>query len=275
MVYKCEPCNYECDQKGGYEKHIETEKHKKTVELFKLIEEQKRTIEECKTALQKQKENYECQLQKQKESYECQLDNKDKAQMKRIIAEANLITKCAILERTNETLARIAEKPVNITHNNTNYKTINNILNILSPEAIDYTQVNNIITAEVASRGADAIATAVHDKLLTDGNGKPKVVCTDPSRNKFKLKNELTGELMDDQNLENVKTNIRHQIDFNTMKRDAIRVAEMEATNNETAEVLAREYMSHMRLDGKAGKKLSCKVRRHYVSTAKVKFIDR
>ena len=127
----------------------------------------------------------------------------------------------------------------------------------------------------MASRGADAIATAVHDKLLTDGNGKPKVVCTDPSRNKFKLKNELTGELMDDQNLENVKTNIRDQIDFNTMKRDAIRVAEMEATNNETAEVLAREYMSHMRLDGKAGKKLSYKVRRHYVSTAKVKFLDR
>jgi len=287
IPYHCAPCQIDCQSQSTYDVHLQTEKHRCRIanieydkniqtikDLSRTIEDLSKTIEELSRKnedLIKKNEEFKITFEKQKESYECQLDNKDKAQMKRIIAEANLITKCAVLEETNEKLTRIAEKPVNITNNNTNYKTINKILNVISPEVIDYSQIHKYLTAEVASNGPEAVANAVHNNLLMDSNGNPKVICTDPSRNKFKIKDPNTGDLIDDINLEAVKLGIRDQIEFKQMKKDAHIVARLKVTKDETPEVLALSYMKSMRLNGETGRKLKNLAKQHYISTAKVK----
>jgi len=217
----CKPCEYTTDRKANYEGHLKTDKHLDRITLiqaqdietkYKLSIETIQDLSKTVENLKQQNQDLKVESLKQKESYECQLDNKDKVQMKRIISEANLITKCSMLEDEVRSLREIAKKPVNITNNNTNYKTVNKILNVISPEAIDYTQIHKYLTAEVASKGPEAVANAVHDNLLMDSNGKPKVICTDPSRNKFKVKDPNTGDLIDDLNLEGVKLGIRDQI---------------------------------------------------------------
>jgi hypothetical protein len=281
MPHHCEQCNLGFPSIARYDAHVETMKHRhlkaflqlpEILEtnqiLIKVIDSKDKIIDEKNKAI----EDLKVSLQKQKESYECQLDNKDKSQMKRIIAEANLITKCAVLEETNQTLFEIAKKPVNITNNNTNYKTVNKILSVISPEVIDYSKVNTYLTAEVASRGPEAMANAVHSNLLMDKNGKPKVICTDPSRNKFKIKDPITGDLIDDLNLEGIKLGIRDQIEFKQMKKNAHEVARLKATKDETPEVLALAYMKTMRLNGETGRRLKNIAKQHYIGTAKVKF---
>jgi hypothetical protein len=279
--YVCERCEYSTGHKPSYMKHCGTEIHSLRETIFNLreielkykeqsnlLDEQARIIEDLK----KQNEELKAISQKQTESYEHQLDNKDKVHHRRLLEEVKLTTRCADLEEQVRTLSEIAKKPITI--NNTNYKTVNKILNVISPEAIDYSSVSKYLTAEIASKGPETIAATVHNRLLMDDDGKPKVVCTDPSRNKFKIKDPLTGDIIDDLNLEQVTSNINDQIEYKQMKSECLKRAQIEALDGELPASLALEYMNNIRLRGKAGRKLKEKLRQHYVATAKVNFIE-
>ena len=273
MSQHCHPCDISFRGKKQYDTHLETSKHR---HLVSFLEQPKyiQTIEELKKRNEEHLKTIE-ELNKRIGSLECQLDNKDKANMRRLLEQEHITTRCAMLEQERDHLLGIANKPAApVTINQTNYKMINKILNVISPEAIDYKSVRDYITAELASNGPECIAKVVHDKLLMDSDGKPKVVCSDPSRNKFKIKDPDTGNIVDDVNLEHVKSSIRNHMDFERIKEDALRVAKMNVSGDEQPHLLATKYIDRMRLKGRAGRLLSNLLHKHYVGTAKVKFDD-
>lgn len=264
----CMQCGLTFNSVNEYSEHLLTDNH---IQLQAFLREQKYLSDiDCMNKrirdLIKENEN----LKQEIDSLECQLDNKDKAQMKRLIEERVLTERCANLRDERDHLREVNKKPLTI--NQTNYKTINKILNMISPEVIDYSQVRELLTASLASKGPEVVATTIHDRLLMDGNGKPKVVCTDPSRNKYKIKDPETGEIIDDPNLEQVKSNINEQMEFKSVKADCLKVAELEANGDECSAYVARQYMKSLKLNGITGRMLNKKLRLHYIPTAKLKF---
>lgn len=268
MPSVCDICNLRFRSVRCLETHLATDKHIRQ-EAFIRQPKYLQTIDEQSKIIEEQSKTIESQL-KEIESLECQLDNKDKAQMKRIIEEAKLTERCAQLQEAKNDLLELAKQP-KIVYN----KTTNKILNYLSSEPIDFSKAQSFLTAELAARGPEMIATAVHDNLLMDKHGKPKVVCTDPSRNKFKFKDPETGELMDDLNLEQTRRKINSQTDFKQLKQDCLDLAQNEAADNECVATLANEFLKSLRLRGKTRNILNRKAREHYLSTAKVNFLDK
>jgi hypothetical protein len=187
--YKCEYCLKIISSKQMLENHknncnvkkMKEEQEKKEIILKKDIElKEKDTII---TRLKTQNKNYKYQLEKQSENYKEQI-KKHEDQIKDL----------------QDKLERIANKAVDkpTTTNNTT----NNILNISS--VLDFNDINkakNIIENNLKINdiiyGQKSIALFVKDNLLTDEDGNPIYVCTDPSRFIFKFKNKV-GEISRD-----------------------------------------------------------------------------
>ena len=104
-----------------------------------------------------------------------------------------------ILESDHECIQEIAKQPKNITNtNNTN----NKILNIITPldlSSVDIikNKINNNYKLDYIFSGQKGIAKFAFDHILKDDEGNLKYVCTDPSRQIFKYKDE-TGEVRKD-----------------------------------------------------------------------------
>jgi len=103
----------------------------------------------------------------------------------------------------NQTIADIAKQPKNTT-NNTNIKTQNNtsnINNILTDYKTyeEYTNNERILSLakdnieEYFWKGQRGVAEFVYDRIAKTENGQMIICCTDPSRNRFKYKNESNG----------------------------------------------------------------------------------
>jgi hypothetical protein len=111
----------------------------------------------------------------------------------REIIELKSITN--ILKNDHDCLKDIARQPKNITNNN-------KILNIVTPLNLTNTdQLKTIIDTkyklDYIFSGQKGIAKFAIDHILKDEEGNPKYVCTDPSRQIFKYKDE-SGEVRKD-----------------------------------------------------------------------------
>ena len=108
-----------------------------------------------------------------------------------------------MLDKSNNTIAEIAKQPKNTT--NTNIKTqnnTNNIQNILSDfktyeENTSRERILSLLNDEDIEeyfwKGQRGVAEFVCDRIAKTDDGKMIICCTDPTRSRFKYKNESNG----------------------------------------------------------------------------------
>ena len=187
--FKCEYCDKILSTKQMLENHknICIIKKDKEIEILKkqleskdnkLKEQLQNKDKECKEQLQNKDKECKEQLEKQEEKYEDRIkDLQDKLE--------NLASK-AIERPTSVVSNTTTNNSLNIA-TSMDFDNIDHIKNLL----VKYLTINHIVD------GQKGIANFVRETMLTDDNGIPKYVCTDPSRYIFKYK-DTNGEIKKD-----------------------------------------------------------------------------
>ena len=141
-----------------------------------------------------------------------------------------------LLEKTTEEYRKIVEKTsTKITVKN-NY-THNNYLNLISQEPIKFSelskQLKELVNCESLMYNENDFHEHIVDNILRDENGKDKVLCTDINRKNFSYKDENSGELISDPELEKLREQLRNGSDIKIVKRDLLNklIEEYEDTN--------------------------------------------
>ena len=188
------------EKEKEYEERLK-EKEKECQERLKEKEKEcqerlKEKVKECQEKLKEKERDCEEKLKIK----EIEHDYQEKLKIKEIehnLKEKNAELKGQLmsLKEDHETLREIAKQPKNTTTNN-------NTLNITS--SIDFDNIDKIkdviqndFNINYAINGQKGIARFVKDKLLKDENGNLLYICTDPSRQIFKYKDNK-GEIRKD-----------------------------------------------------------------------------
>ena len=140
--------------------------------------------------------------------------------------------KILLLEKENtmnkekaEEYRKIVEKTATKTTVKNNY-THNNYLNYISSEPLKFSEIQNKIKDVVTTKTmmwADAdFNNHIVNNILKDDNGKDKVLCTDINRKNFSYKDENSGELISDPELEKLREQLRKGTDVKSLKRDLL-----------------------------------------------------
>jgi hypothetical protein len=130
-----------------------------------------------------------------------------------------------LLEKTTEEYRKIVEKTsTKITVKN-NY-THNNYLNLISQEPIKFSelskQLKELVNCESLMYNENDFHEHIVDNILRDENGKDKVLCTDINRKNFSYKDENSGELISDPELEKLREQLRKGTDIKIIKKELL-----------------------------------------------------
>jgi hypothetical protein len=197
--FNCEYCNKSFTSKQQLVIHFNVCVEKKIKEVLNEELEKKQIEYENKLFLELQKKDMELKekiKEKDTELKEKDMELKEKIKEKDILKEqlAELRGQLSLLKENHEFIKEIAKQP-KITN------TTNN-LNITS--SIDFNNIEMIkdviesdFNINYAIDGQKGIAKFISEKLLKDENGNLKYICTDPSRQIFKYKDNI-GEIKKD-----------------------------------------------------------------------------
>ena len=140
--------------------------------------------------------------------------------------------KILLLEKENtmnkekaEEYRKIVEKTATKTTVKNNY-THNNYLNYISSEPLKFSEIQNkikdVVTTKTMMWDDADFNNHIVNNILKDDNGKDKVLCTDINRKNFSYKDESSGELISDQELEKLREQLRKGTDVKSLKRDLL-----------------------------------------------------
>jgi len=183
--FTCKFCDKEFTLKHHLSQHNFTCRKK---EIYETINNQK---DELKKQFESEKEDLI-------KIFELELKNKEKiiCDLKEQISE--LRGRLFTLRDDHEVIKEIAKQPKTTTNTTTN----NNTLNITS--CIDFENINKIkdviendFNINYVLDGQKGVAKFVKEKLLKDDDGNPIYICTDPSRQIFRYKDN-SGEIKKD-----------------------------------------------------------------------------
>ena len=141
------------------------------------------------------------------------------------------------LEKSNESFRKIVEKAATKTtiKNNNNY-THNNYLNYISTEPIKISeipkQLKQFVNSETVMYDDNYFHDHIVDNILKDKNGKDKVLCTDINRKNFTYKDETSGELISDPELEKLREQLKKGTDIRQIRRDLLEKLVVEYEEN-------------------------------------------
>lgn len=141
-----------------------------------------------------------------------------------------------ILEKSSEEYRKIVEKAATkTTVKNYNH---NNYLNYISSEPLKLSevkkQVKSIMNCDTVMLDDNEFNEHIVDNILKDENGKDKVLCTDINRKNFTYKDEKSGQLVCDPELERIREQLRKGADVKSLKKNLLEklVKEYEDNNN-------------------------------------------
>jgi hypothetical protein len=124
-----------------------------------------------------------------------------------------------------EDLRKIVEKAATKTTVKNNY-THNNYLNYISSDPLRLSeipeQLKQIVNCETIMYDDTEFHNHIVDNILKDENGKDKVLCTDINRKNFSYKDERSGELISDPELEKLREQLKKGADMKSVKRDLL-----------------------------------------------------
>ena len=140
--------------------------------------------------------------------------------------------KILLLEKENtmnkekaEEYRKIVEKTATKTTVKNNY-THNNYLNYISSEPLKISEIQNkikdVVTTKTIMWDDADFNNHIVNNILKDDNGKDKVLCTDINRKNFSYKDENSGELISDPELEKLREQLRKGTDVKSLKRDLL-----------------------------------------------------
>jgi predicted transposase YbfD/YdcC len=124
------------------------------------------------------------------------------------------------IEKADE-YRKIVEKLATKTTVKNSY-THNNYLNYISSEPIRFSeipkQLKDVVTTNSLMFDDLEFHEHIVDNILRDENGKDKVLCTDINRKNFSYKDENSGELICDPELERLREQLRKGTDLSDIK---------------------------------------------------------
>jgi hypothetical protein len=193
-----------------------------TVSQIKNIYSHKKT-DKCLTVKKifEQKYNEYINKIKQLEINDKNLENEIKYLKEKIILleKENLMNK----EKAEE-YRKIVEKSATKTTVKNNYT--NNYLNLISQEPIRFgelsKQLKDVVTTNSLMFDEHEFHEHIVDNILKDENGKDKILCTDINRKNFSYKDETSGELISDPELERLREQLKKGADIKSVKRELL-----------------------------------------------------
>ena len=214
MNYNCEICNINFTTKRRLNTHTNTDKHQIVCKLFdswKL---------KHKNEIQEMENKYNI-LKKELEDKKKEIEDKDK--------------EIKLLQEKSEEYRKIVEKAATkSTFNNNNNYTHNNYLNYISSEPLKFKEIK-----EQAKKYINSVSVMyddedfhdhIVDNILKDKNGKDKVLCTDINRKNFTYKDENSGKMIYDPELERLREELKKGTDIKQIRSQLLEklVAEYE-----------------------------------------------
>ena len=152
--------------------------------------------------------------------------------------EKELITKdiqLKLFQDKYEDLRKIVEKAAIRTTIKNNYT--HNYLNYISTEPIKFqelkSQVKQLVNSETIMYDDEEFHDHIVDSILKDKSGKDKVLCTDINRKNFTYKDEKSGELISDPELERLREQLKKGTDIKKLRHDLLEKLVNEYEQNE------------------------------------------
>jgi len=227
-MIKCIHCDSEIT-KHNITRHQKTEGCLRIQKLILKKEEIFKTeIQNQKEEIKKLKEEITI-LNNKNMSIETKLkDSNDKAEEYRKIVE-----KCA--SKTTTT--------TNVVNNN---KNTYNHLNYISSEPINFRDLKHdlskVITTKSMFYDDEDFNNHIINNILKDENGKDKVLCTDINRKNFSYKDENSGELISDPELENLRERLRKGVDIKIIRQELLDKLILKYQDNPNVEPYEKLY---------------------------------
>jgi hypothetical protein len=199
----CNLCDTKLSYKRDLPKHQTTERCKS---IHKLINNKINIFIEEKKELQNQNIILQSEL----------------IELKKQLDEKNYQIK--LLEKSSEEYRKIVEKAATkTTVKNYNH---NNYLNLISSEPIHFNelpkQLKQFVNCDSLMYDENDFHEHIVDNILKDENGKDKILCTDINRKNFSYKDETSGELVSDPELERLRDKLKKGADIKSVKRELL-----------------------------------------------------
>jgi hypothetical protein len=133
-----------------------------------------------------------------------------------------------ILKEKSEEYRKIVEKvALKTTTKTINKYTQNNYMNYLSIEPLKISeipkQIKQLINCDNVMWNNNDFHDHIVDNILKDKNGKDKILCTDINRKNFSYKDEKSGELISDPELENLREKLTNGTDLRKLRSDLLK----------------------------------------------------
>ena len=144
-----------------------------------------------------------------------------------------------ILEKSSEEYRNIVEKVAMKTTKTTikNNYNHNNYLNYISSEPIRFdklkSQLKQIINCDTVMYDDNEFHDHIVDNIFKDKSGKDKVLCTDINRKNFTYKDETSGELISDPELERLREQLKKGTNIKQIRKDLLEKLVTEYEKNE------------------------------------------
>ena len=210
---------------------------------YNLVKHQKsETCSKIKVLLSNQKNKYELLLN-EKEKLITILEDKNKdlssniINLKKIIN--NMKNNIKILEKSSNEYRSIVEKVAMKTTKTTikNNYSHNNYLNYISSEPIKFDKIKSelkqIVNCDTVMYDEDDFHEHIVDNILKDKSGKDKVLCTDINRKNFTYKDEKSGELISDPELEKLRDQLKKGTNIKQLRHELLEKLVTEYENND------------------------------------------
>jgi hypothetical protein len=236
MEYSCKYCEVSFKRKGDLTRHTSSIKCKEKQNKFNKNIEMNNNI----LKLEKELEQYKLKLLEQENKIkETTVENNIlKIEVNSLKEENNILkTEIKALEKSSEGYRKIVEKAATKSTNtiNKNYQH-NNYLNYISTEPIKFSNIKNqlkdVVTTKSVMYDDEDFHNHIVDNILKDKDGKDKVLCTDINRKNFTYKDEKSGELISDPELERLREQLKKGTDIKLLRRDLLEKLVIEYEEN-------------------------------------------
>jgi hypothetical protein len=224
MEFLCKYCNISFKRNCELFRHSSSIKCKEKQNSFNINIENNNNI----LKIQKELEQYKLKLLEQEDKIQelTQENNSLK------IENTSLKTEIKILEKASEGYRKIVEKAatkstntINKNYQHKNYQH-NNYLNYISSEPINFSnlkkQLKDVVTAKSIMYDDEDFHKHIVDNILKDKDGKDKLLCTDINRKNFTYKDEKSGELISDPELEKLREQLKKGTDIKLLRRNLL-----------------------------------------------------
>jgi len=242
MELFCDICESKISSSKNLSKHQNTDKCK-SIKL--LIQKHVKTYQQKLTTIENKIQLFEkenVKLQNEIKKLEKEIENKD-----------NTIT---ILKEKSEEYRSIVEKAAiksTTTVNNSKNTYNNNYLQYISTEPIKWNEIpkmlSEVVNVDTICYDENDFHDHIIDNILKDENGNDKVLCTDINRKNFSYKDEISGELISDPELEKLREQLRSGVDIKIIRKDLINFLARKYENKPDVDIYEKYYLLTRKLD--------------------------